>query len=152
MHFAHLRSSLSWNGPRRLRRAGIALALLLGGCGEFQRPWHDQRLPSGQVVAISSCMLVWGAEHDERFPDRDSFALEYVATQPDAPFALREREARDVFELIRPLSELWGFRQASVAGFRSVERKGRYDLFVFRRGADGKWQAEHIASKVFAND
>jgi hypothetical protein len=45
----------------------------------------------------------------------------------------------EVFELIRPISEHWGFRSASLLAFRTVHCGGDYDLFMFKRAEDGKW-------------
>jgi hypothetical protein len=128
------------------------VALLLGGCGEYRPIWREQTLPSGRVVKVTSCIFTWGVEHDERFPDLDSFALEYVSSMPEASDGAREQEAKEVFELIRSTSELWRCNRASVAGFPTTNRKGKYDLFVFKRASDGKWSFERFSQKVFAND
>jgi hypothetical protein len=130
----------------------VAVALLLCGCGEFHPVWRDQKLPSGRAVKVAEFHLAWGAEHDERIPGNDSFDLEYVSSDPDAADEVREKEAKEVFELIRPIAELWEIKNASVAGFRTTTRKGKYDLYVFRRGTDGRWTSEHFARKVYAND
>src|SRR6266480_748438 len=89
--------------------------------------------PSGRSVKVTSCLLVWGAEHDERFPSNDCFALEFVYTDPDANDEAHEQEAKEVFELIRPVSEQWGFATATVAAFSTIERGRWYDLFIFER-------------------
>ena len=128
------------------------VALLLSGCGEFRPVWREQQLPSGRVVKITSCMFTWGVEHDERSPDQDSFALEYVSAKPEAGDDAREQEAKEVFELIRSTSELWGCNRASVAGFPTIKRKGQYYLFAFQRAPDGKWSCTRSTPKVFAND
>ena len=130
----------------------VVMAFLLAGCGEFHPIWHDQKLPSGKTVKVTSFNLTWGAEHNERDQGKDSLDLEYVSTNPDAPAEAREREAREVFELIRPTAELWSFTNAAVAGFRAVERKGHYDLYIFSRAPDGKWSSQYYARKVFVND
>jgi hypothetical protein len=100
---------------------------------------REQRLPSGKVVKVISCLLAWGVEHDERYPDQDAFALEYVSATPREPSPALEGEALEVFELIRPISEQWGFSTATVSALRSPERTGTYDVFVFTRSAGGKW-------------
>ena len=105
----------------------------------FNQPVREQRLASGKVVKIVSCLLTWGVEHDERHPDQDAFALEYLASVPREPPQDLEREAVDVFELIRPISEQWGFTTATVTALRSPERTGTYDVFVFTRAAAGMW-------------
>ena len=127
--------------------------VFLSACGGYSRPlWHDQQLPSGKVVKVTSFHLVWGVEHDERDATKDSFALEYVSVNAQAEPAQREAEAREVFELIRPISEQWGFRMATMAAFPSLERQGRYDLYRFDRQPDGRWSATRSEAKVFAND
>ncbi|NJD05507.1 MAG: hypothetical protein FIA97_03285 [Methylococcaceae bacterium] len=129
-----------------------AIALFWSAAGEVPGVFREQRLPSGKVVQVTSFLLTWGDDHGERLSHLDQFALEYVATHPDAEPAEKDAEAREVFELIRPVSELWGFDSASVAAFRQVKRKGAYDLFLFSRSPDGDWSFNHLQPKVFIND
>lgn len=131
----------------------FALAGVSACAGDHVRAiWHDQKLPSGKTVKVTSFHLVWGVEHDERDTAKDCFALEYVSADPQADPGRREAEATEVFELIRPVSEQWGFRTATVAGFPALERTGRYDLYWFRRAPDGRWSFTRSEMKVFAND
>ena len=137
-------------------RAGVvvaALALALStACGEqgsFRTLVREQRLASGKVVKVVSCLLVWGVEHDERHPDQDSFALEYLSSVPRDPRADLEREVEEVFELIRPVSEQWGFTTASVTALRTPERTGTYDAFAFKRSAAGVWS--HTSQTITRN-
>ncbi len=133
--------------------SGVILMLILcGGCTNLEQPWREQKLPSGKAVKVTLFQLVWGAEHDERRPNDDCLALEFVMTNPAADADAREAEALDVFELVRPVSEQWGFRTASLAGFQSTRRKGAYDLYSFRRNADGSWSHQHSQAKVFIDD
>lgn len=138
----------------RIVRLLFVVALpLLPGCSDHFRPvWHDHKLPSGKTIKVTSFNLVWGVEHDERDRSKDSFALEYVSANPQAEPAGREAEAAEVFELVRPISEQWGFRSASIAGFPTLERKGRYDMYLFERKPDGRWSFTRSEAKVFAND
>jgi hypothetical protein len=137
-------------------RPRVVLALILplmAACTDHVRTvWHDQKLPSGSTVKVTSFNLAWGVEHDERRTGDDAFAVEYVSAAPQADQQRRDAEAAEVFELIRPLSEQWGLRVASIAGFPSLERKGRYDLYRFERQADGRWSFTRSAAKVFATD
>ena len=87
-----------------------------------------------------------------RDPGKDCFALEFVSANPTADPAAKDREALEVFELIRPISELWGLKSAVISGFPSVERKGRYEILAFTRGADGRWSFTRQSAKVFATD
>jgi hypothetical protein len=137
----------------KYRVFAILLALpLLVGCSGGRPIWHDQVLPSGKTIKVTSFNLVWGIEHDERDPAKDCFALEFVSANPAADPAAHLREASEVFELIRPASELWGLKTAEISGFPSVERKGRYEIFTFTRGADGRWSFTSRSAKVFATD
>lgn len=47
----------------RIFTAIVMLALLLvSGCGPCRTLWHDEKLPSGRTIKVTSCMLVWGGE------------------------------------------------------------------------------------------
>ena len=127
-------------GVRRSVSAwALVAAAVCAACGANRPLWHDQLLPSGKTVKVMSFNLVWGIEHDDRDVTRDCLALEFVSSDPAAAPAAQEREAWDVFELIRPASELWRFTTANVSVFPTLERKGRRVVYVFTRGADGKW-------------
>lgn len=142
-----------WFVAQRTPIALLLLAVLTAGCmeppGGFKTPVCEQHLPSGKVVKVTQCLLVWGVEHGERHTDQDQFSLEYVATVPQTATVELEKEALEVFELIRTASEQWSFTRASVSAFESVERSGPYQVFAFTRGADGKWSFERHPMKVF---
>jgi hypothetical protein len=125
----------------RLIRVAIVLAVTaLGACAD--RPiWHDQVLPSGKTIKVTSFNLVWGIEHDERDASKDCLSLEFVSSNPAAHLAAQEREAWEVFELIRPASEQWQFKTAIVSAFPTIEHRGRHSVFTFTRSADGKWSS-----------
>lgn len=120
--------------------------------GDSRPIFHDQVLPSGKTIKVTSFHLVWGIEHDERDVNQDSFALEFVTANPQADTKAHEQEALEVFELIRPISEQWGFNMATLSGFPSIQRKGHYDIYVFKRSLDGKWTVKREPAKVFVND
>ena len=122
--------------------AACAVLLVAVGCagaGSGRALLHEQRLPSGRVVKVVSCQLAWGVEHDERHPDQDAFALEYLSSVPREPSTGLEREATEVFELIRPVSEQWGLSTATVTALRTTDRTGTYDVFTFTRAPSGAW-------------
>jgi hypothetical protein len=129
----------------------IALLLFVIS-GQIHPVFRDQILPSGKSVKITSFHLVWGVEHDERTIKNDCLSIEYVSSNPQTAASLREQEALDVFELIRPVSELWGFNHAEVSAFPTIQHKGHYDLFEFKRGLNGRWLYERHPTKVFIND
>ncbi|HVU15289.1 MAG TPA: hypothetical protein VHD32_00075 [Candidatus Didemnitutus sp.] len=121
-----------------------ALALFWSGCGEeFHEPWRDQALASGKTVKVKSLQIAWGVEHDEpRSPQKDCFVLQFVYAAPDAGDDAHAREAKEVFELIRPVSEQWGFTSAELMAYSTTEPDRHYDLFFFQRDADGKWASK----------
>jgi hypothetical protein len=131
----------------------ILLVLVLvcfAGCdgdGPFRTPWHAEKLASGAAIKVTSFNLVWGAEHDDHALGKDCFAIEYVMSDPGADAKGREAEAVEAFELVRPASEQWGFREATVAAIPTVEHRGLYDLYWFQRLPDGHW-----SSKVIVKD
>lgn len=140
MHKSRESRHLNWS-----RFAGVVLAAaLLSGCGEYRTLTHDQKLPSGRTVKIVSTQLAWGVEHDERFPDKDSFSLEFLTSYPNGEASAREQEAREVFELIRPLSEQWGLKIASVSSLENTERRGRTVIFNFERQPSGEWKSTNF--------
>ena len=120
--------------------------LLAAGCdGPFRTPWHAQTLASGTTIKVTSFDLVWGGEHDDHALGPDCFALQYVSAHPDADAQQREAEAVEAFELVRGVSEQWGLREATVAAIPTLEyRGGPYDLYLFRRQADGHWSSKAI--------
>jgi hypothetical protein len=134
-----------------LSLVGIVIGLILlnkGGPEIFR----DQVLPSGKRVKVTSCLLAWGVDHSDRHSADDCFTLEYVSSIPASPQSEQDREALEVFELIRPISELWGFDKAQVSAFPSIKRKGAYNIYVFQRAPDGKWTFDLRQEKVFIND
>jgi hypothetical protein len=124
----------------------LVLALLVvAGCdGPFHTPWHAVKLATGSTIKVTSMNLVWGAEHDEHALGGDCFAIEYVLPDPGADTTRREAEAVEVFELVRPLSEQWGLREATVAAIPAVEHRGLWDLYWFQRQPDGHWSSKAI--------
>jgi hypothetical protein len=125
----------------RLKSVAILLVCLsLAACANHSI-WHDQVLPSGRTIKVTSFNLVWGIEHDERDVSKDCLQIEFVWSNPAADAAAQEKEAWEVFELIRPASELWQFKSAVVSVFPTLEHTGHHSFFSFTRGADGKWSS-----------
>ena len=141
---------------------GVALACLMtvGAVGaafllvgpQIRAITHDVALPSEKVIKVTACHFAWGVEHEEHHIADDSFVLEYVSTVPHTDLAAVDRETVETFELIRPISELWGLTVASVSAFPSVQRKGKYFMYVFSRNGDGQWNFERKLARVFVND
>ena len=131
--------------------AGVA-ALFFSSGPDVRTISHRVVLPSGKAIAVTMCNFAWGVEHSERDAAKDSFVLEYVSTVPQGDLGAIDRETLEVFELIRPVSELWGLATASVSAFPTQARKGRYFTYLFTRDPSGKWTFERSEAKVFMND
>lgn len=130
----------------RSKILGVLIVLFATGCddGVFHTPWHDEKLASGRAVKVTSLNLVWGSEHDDHTLGKDCFAIQYVESDASADTKSRDAEAAEVFELVRPMSEQWGFREATVAGIPTLEHVGLYDLYWFRRSDNNEWSAKLI--------
>jgi len=118
----------------------------------FHPLFHEESLSSGQKVKVTMMALVWGGRpgDDGCTMGGDCFHLEFVSNDPNANATNRTTEAQEVFELIRPMSEQWGFTNAEVLGFKQLERTGDYDLFEFDRGTNGNWSCTQKTMSVFA--
>jgi hypothetical protein len=132
--------------------AALLVLVLTASCGPFRTLTHETRLRSGATVNVMSCLLVWGVEHDERRAADDAFQLEYVSNVVKTKPEELDREAREVFELIRPITEQWNLPTAYVSAFSSKEREGHYDVYNFKRAASGEWTFERKPMKVHNTD
>jgi hypothetical protein len=132
---------------------GAVFGFLLAG-SDSNMTVHETKLPSGKMVKVTMCNLVWGVGHDESERDAglDQFELDLVSSMPGADLQARAQEVWEAFELIRPVSEQWGLRKATISAFPSTRRKGPYDIYAFQRGADGKWTVDRHQAKVHIND
>ena len=131
------------------------LLALLSGCDKesvFHPLFRDQALPSGAKTKVTMLALVWGGRTNDDGCNMgsDCFHLEFVSSDPNAEPPKKTAEALQVFELIRPLSEQWGFTNAEMLAFKQVERTGDYDLFLFNRTTNGQWSCERQSASVFA--
>jgi hypothetical protein len=63
-----------------------------------------------------------------------------------------DQEILKVFELIRPISERWGFSIATISAFPTTKRKGWYYIHSLTREPQGKWMFDRRLTKVFVND
>ena len=114
--------------------------------------FHEQILPSGKTLKITMCNFVWGIEHSDRFPNQDCFAIEYVMSSSDSSQDVQDREAMEVFELIRPISEQWKIDKAELSAFPTLKRKGIYYIYTLERNLHGKWDYKRHLAKVHIND
>ena len=140
---------------------GFVIALLLGVGGivyffiyDAKRPmiYYEQAALSGNKIKLVSFNLSRGMEHGVRYASQDCFYLEYICDFPYAPQEAKDKEALDVFELIRPVSELWRFKTAVLSAYPTTARKGLYDIYTFIQTSDGKWNVDRKTMKVHVND
>jgi hypothetical protein len=131
---------------------GAVVALFFFSGPQIRSISHEVVLSSEKAVKVTMCHFAWGVEHGERDVQKDCFVLEYVSTVPHTDLAAVDRETLETFELIRPISELWGLNVANVSAFPSVHRKGKYFTYLFSRTSDGNWVFQRKPAKVFVND
>jgi hypothetical protein len=156
--FRDLNMNRAFQLQSRMKYPLLALALslvILAGCGKedgFRTLFHEESLPSGQKVKVTMMALVWGGRpgDDGCTMGGDCFHLEFVSNDPNAELPKRTAEAQQIFELIRPMSEQWGFTNAEMLGFKQIERTGDYDLFEFNRATNGNWSCTQKTMSVFA--
>ena len=90
----------------------------LMGCGgansEILEHTRKQVLPSGKQITLIDVHFGFGARDNA---GNDSFVVGYVSTDPNVGPAANQQEALEVFELIRPISEQWGLKEAEVEAF-----------------------------------
>ena len=120
--------------------------------GDSRPIFRDHILPSGKTIKITSFNLVWGVYHEERKTNDDNFQVEYVSSFAHEDQRALNQEALEVFELIRPVSEQWGFNSATISIFPTIQRKGRYYIYAFTRAPDGTWTFIRHSAKVYIND
>jgi len=114
--------------------------------------YHEQILPSGKSIKITMCDFVWGVEHNDRFANQDCFALEYVMSTADSSQPIQDREALEVFELIRPISEQWKISKAELSAFPTLKRKGIYYIYALEQNTNGHWDYKRYSAIVHKND
>jgi|WetSurMetagenome_2_1015567.scaffolds.fasta_scaffold54130_2 hypothetical protein len=114
--------------------------------------FHEQTMPSGKPIRITMCSLASGGEHNDRYPDEDCFTIEYVMSSPEVAQEAKDREAMEVFELIRPISEEWKIAKAEVIAFPTLKRKGIYYVYSLKLTPAGKWDYRRDSAKVHSND
>lgn len=122
----------------------VGLALLLG-CefpgGTGPTLVRQQRLQSGKTVSITGVNLTFGARDNV---GNDSFRVEYTCSNPQGSQQDLNTEASEVFDLIRPISEQWGLKTASLEAFPTEKHTGKFTAYHFKRQANGQWASEKI--------
>lgn len=142
---------------------GLACLLFVGTIAAFaayflyadsvvQPIYREQMLRSGTTVKVTSFNIYWGVEHKDRRTRDDGFGMEYVSSITHEDLGALDREASEVFELIRAVSEQWGFGTATISAFPTTKRKGPYYIYTFARQPRGDWTFERKSAKVFIND
>ena len=106
---------------------------------------RNQVLSSGKTVKLLGVHFGFGSQENK---GNDSFTVEYSITNPKADDATKDKEAWDVFELIRPVSEQWGLKEAEVSAFPTPQHKGAYTFYRFRHSTEGKWAMEKMNGSI----
>ena len=114
--------------------------------------YHTTILPSGKTAKITMCNLVWGVEHSDRNASDDCFEIEYVMSEPHLDSVSRHNESVALFELIKPISDLWQINHALVVAFPTLQRKGTYYINSVDKQPDGTWIFKESKAKVHIND
>jgi len=131
----------------------VPAVLLCGlmGCGganpEILERTRKQVLPSGKQITLIDVHFGFGARDNL---GNDSFVVGYVSTDPNAGPTVNQQEALEVFELIRPVSEQWGLKEAEVEAFPTSKNKGSYVSYQFRRAPDGKWSSQSMKGTSYS--
>lgn len=130
----------------------VAGAILMhAGTGGREEPRHRVlKLASGRGVDVTALYFAFGDEHSGRGAVDDGLSIAYVSAAANE--GARDKEAAEVFEAIRPLSESLGVGSAEVSAFPSLVHKGHYALYGYTRDAAGGWTSKRIDAKVFVND
>lgn len=115
--------------------------------------YHETELPNGKQIKITMCNLVWGIEHSERTESADCFEIEYIMSSPNQDDNQRDKEALEVFELIKPISEQWKIKKAALLAFPTLKRKGTYYVYSLDKDENGKWSSYKVnKANVHIND
>jgi len=108
---------------------------------------HEQRhrtlkLASGHALEIMGLYFAFGDDHSQRGAIDDGISVQYVsaAAEGDA----RDKEAAEVFEAIRPLSEALGVATAEVCAYPSLSRKDRSEIYTYSRDTAGAWTFKRV--------
>lgn len=107
---------------------------------------REQILSSGNKVKITGLNLAFG---DRASGSQDVMVLSYQTLYVEKVSSDRNKEAHEVFELIRPLCEQWRLSGADLMAFQKNNGKGDFWAIRFRRGTDGRWNAEEMPGKVY---
>jgi len=141
--------------------AGFFIALLLGVGGvvtffiydaKIPMTYYEQAAPSGGKIKLVSFNLSRGMEHGVRYASQDCFYMEYICDVPQASQESKDKEALAVFDLIRPVSEQWGFKTAVLSAYLTTSRKGPFDDYRFTQKSDGTWHVDRHAMNVHLNE
>jgi len=121
--------------------AVAAMFFFAGPGGSHEQRHRTLKLASGRALEITGLYFAFGDEHSQRGAIDDGISVEYVsAAQGEA----RDKEAAEVFEAIRPLSESLGVVTAAVCAYPSLSRKDRYETYAYSRDTAGAWTFKRV--------
>jgi hypothetical protein len=110
--------------------------------------FHEHKMPSGRSIKITMCDFLYGVEHNDRYEDQDCFRIDYIMSSPHVAREDQDREALEVFELIRPISEGWTLHKAQVFAFPALRRKGTFYVYSFTQRPDGQWDFRRDSTRT----
>ena len=126
----------------------VAFIFALLGCGEvtsaFPRTMRNQILPNGNHIILVDVNFLFSG----RNTGNDSFSIQYIENNQNSDAQTKLEEAKEVFELIRPTSELWGLNEAEIMAFPNLKIRNKAITYRFKRTNDGKWSVERSNATI----
>jgi hypothetical protein len=122
--------------------AVAAMLFAVASGGSHEQRHRTFKLASGRALEIMGLYFAFGDEHSQRGAIDDSISVQYVSAA--AKGEARDREAAEVFEAIRPLSESLGVATAEVCAYSSLSLKGRSEIYAYSRDTTGVWTFKRV--------
>lgn len=122
--------------------AAAALFFAAGSGGPHEQRHRTLKLASGRALEIMGLYFSFGDEHSQRGAIDDGISVQYVSAA--AAGEARDKEAAEVFEAIRPLSESLGVATAEICAYPSLSGKGRHDVYAYSRDVAGAWNVKRV--------
>jgi hypothetical protein len=117
--------------------AAAALFFAAAPGGSHQQRHRTLKLASGRALEVVGLYFAFGDEHSQRGAIDDGISVQYVSAAAEGE--ARDKEAAEVFEAIRPLSESLGVVTAEVCAYSSLSRNGRSETYAYSRDTAGAW-------------
>lgn len=126
----------------------LPIMLLFPGCSpsvaDSKTKWRAQQLGSGRTAEIFAFQLAYG---DNSVDDRMRVDYHVQNAKPD--IIEMEKDAQEVFALIRPTCETLGLRHAELSVFPTRSRRGEFESFHFQKANENQWNCQRQKGKVY---